>query len=166
GELRVLGIPGLSLFSCYLHNEQATRDAFDDEGWFITGDRVTLHENGAISFADRAKDMLKIGAENVAASEIERVAAAVPGVFEVAVVARPHPMLDEVPVAFVIPSGDVPGLEQAVIDACKAKPADFKVPHEVRLVDELPRATLEKVAKQKLRDLLRAEAKAKDGAAA
>lgn len=159
GELRILGIPGLSLFSCYLHNEEATRAAFDDEGWFITGDRVTLHENGAISFADRAKDMLKIGAENVAASEIERVAAVVPGVGEVAVVAKPHPMLDEVPVAFVIPSGDVTGLEQAVIDACRAKLADFKVPHEVRLVDELPRATLEKVAKQKLRDLLRAEAR-------
>lgn len=157
GDLRILGIPGLSLFAEYLHNETATREAFDEEGWFITGDRVTLHEDGSISFADRSKDMLKIGAENVAASEIERVAAMVPGVAEVAVVAKPHPMLDEVPVAFVIPSGDTPDLPQAVLDACRAKLADFKVPHEVRIVSELPRATLEKVAKQKLRDLLKAE---------
>ncbi len=157
GDLRIRGVPGLSLFCGYLHNEAATRDAFDDEGWFITGDRVTLHPNGEISFADRSKDMLKIGAENVAASEIERVAGAVPGVAEVAVVAKPHPMLDEVPVAFIITTGDTHGIEQAVIDACKAKLADFKVPHEVRVVSELPRATLEKVAKQKLRDLLKAE---------
>lgn len=159
GDLRILGTRGLSLFCEYLHNETATRDAFDEEGWFITGDRVTLHEDGSISFADRAKDMLKIGGENVAASEIERVAAAVPGVQEVAVVARPHPMLDEEPVAFVIANSDMPGLEEAVIEACRQKLADFKVPREVRVVTEMPRATLEKVAKQKLRAILQEEAR-------
>ena len=67
GDLLIKGIPGLSLFSEYLHNEKATRESFDEHGYFITGDRVTLLENGFIKFGDRTKDMLKVGGENVAA---------------------------------------------------------------------------------------------------
>ena len=113
-------------------------------------------ENGFIKFGDRTKDMLKVGGENVAASEIEQVIITVPGVRETAVVAKKHPMLDEVPVAFVIAQDGIPRdqLPETVLAACRAGLADFKVPREVRLVDELPRSTLEKVAKAELRKLL------------
>ncbi|WP_296514863.1 AMP-binding protein [Rhodopseudomonas sp.] len=158
GNLLIKGVPGLSLFKEYLHNEAATRDSFDAHGYFITGDRVTLLERGFIKFGDRAKDMLKVGGENVAASEIEQVVATVAGVREAAVVAKKHPMLDEVPVVFVIPSAGVaaaaPDLQDRVIAACRGALADFKVPREIRLVDEMPRSTLEKVAKAELRKLL------------
>ena len=158
GNLLIKGVPGLSLFKEYLHNEKATRDSFDEHGYFITGDRVTLMDNGFIRFGDRAKDMLKVGGENVAASEIEQVIAIVPGVREAAVVAKKHPMLDEVPVVFIIPQAGVegapPDLRDNVMAACRNALADFKVPREIRFVDQMPRSTLEKVAKAELRKLL------------
>ena len=158
GNLSIRGIPGLSLFKEYLHNEQATRDSFDERGYFLTGDRVTLLDKGFIKFGDRAKDMLKVGGENVAASEIEQVVITVPGVREAAVVAKKHPMLDEVPVVFIIPrdgtAGMASALHDAVMTACRSALADFKVPREIRFVDDMPRSTLEKVAKAELRKLL------------
>ena len=158
GNLSIKGVPGLSLFKEYLHNETATRESFDEHGYFMTGDRVTLLENGFIKFGDRAKDMLKVGGENVAASEIEQVIAVVPGVREAAVVAKKHPMLDEVPVVFIIPQAGVArvptDLHGNVMAACRNGLADFKVPREIHFVDELPRSTLEKVAKAELRKML------------
>jgi crotonobetaine/carnitine-CoA ligase len=158
GNLLIKGIPGLSLFAEYLHNEKATRESFDEHGYFITGDRVTLLENGFIRFGDRTKDMLKVGGENVAASEIEQVIAVVPGVREAAVVAKKHAMLDEVPVVFIIPQAgvaDAPAdLHDTVMAACRKGLADFKVPREIHFVDDMPRSTLEKVAKAELRKML------------
>lgn len=158
GDLYVRGRRGVSLFVEYLDDPAATDAAFTDDGLFITGDRVRLGEDGFLFFVERAKDMLKVGGENVAASEIERVIASVTGVLEVAVAARRHPMLDEVPIAFVIP---LPAADEELAsridDACAATLAAFKRPVEVRLVDTLPRATLNKVSKAALRELLAGE---------
>jgi crotonobetaine/carnitine-CoA ligase len=160
GHLLVRGIPGLSLFHSYLHNREATAASYDERGLFRTGDRVTLHPDGFLQFADRDKDMLKVGGENVAASEIERVVMEVAGVREVAVVGKPHPMLDEVPVVFVIPDASelvtAPhALQRAIVEACRSRLASFKVPDEVRVVPDMPRSTIEKIAKAALRASLR-----------
>jgi crotonobetaine/carnitine-CoA ligase len=151
GRLLVRGVPGLSLFYEYLNNPEATAAAFDAEGWMETGDQVTPHADGHLRFEGRGKDMLRVGAENVAAAEIERVIQAVAGVFEVAVVAQPHALLGDVPAAFVIPEGDPRGLDQAILAACRAQLADFKVPRAVIFVAEFPRSTLNKVSKKDLR---------------
>ena len=160
GHLECWGWRGIQLFLEYLSNPQATADSFTPDGWFMTGDRVTLETDGYITFSDRDKDMLKVGGENVAASEIERVIALVPGVYECAVVAQKHRMLDEVPVAFVIAA---PGCRRGgsgrrcpdrIIAECKAKLADFKVPRAVFVVDDMPRSTLEKIHKAELRKRL------------
>ncbi len=155
GNLLLGGVPGLSLFKEYLYNEKATRESYDEDGFFITGDRVDLLEDGSIRFGDRVKDMLKVGGENVAASEIEAIASAVPGAREVAIVSKKHAMLDEVPVLFVIPMPDQaergPALIKEIEDACANSLADFKRPREIRLVDSMPRSTLEKIDKKELR---------------
>ena len=157
GHLLVRGMPGVSLFKEYLDNPAATDDAYDVQGLFRTGDRVTLLPSGFIRFADRDKDMLKVGGENVAASEIERVVMTVAGVREAAVVAKPHAMLDEAPVVFVIVEEGTSrdAIPDFILTACRNELASFKVPHEVRVVDAMPRSTLEKVAKAQLRALLR-----------
>lgn len=162
GELRIRGLPGISIFDHYINNMDVTESSFDDQGFFITGDRCRLNEDGTVNFQDRIKDMLKVGGENVAASEVERVIMEVPGVSEVAVVAKPHGMLDEAPVAFIIASAgtDSTALETAVETACASALADFKRPHEIRVVEEFPRSNLEKIAKAKLRDQLVAESRA------
>jgi carnitine-CoA ligase len=158
GQLLIRGIRGLSLFQEYLGNPQATNDSFDSQGWFRTGDRVNLLDDLSIQFGDRTKDMLKVGGENVAASEIERVILMVPGVQECAVVAQKHPMLDEVPFAFVLPAANAPqDLAARVAEACATQLADFKRPREIRLVEDFPRSTLEKIAKVELRRGLAAE---------
>jgi crotonobetaine/carnitine-CoA ligase len=159
GDLFVRGRRGVSLFLEYAGDPAATAAAFREDGLFATGDRVRLSEDGYLFFADRSKDMLKVGGENVAASEIESVIAAVPGVAEVAVVAMRHPMLDEAPVAFVIAQpGAAEDISQRIGQACCASLAPYKRPHQVRLVESLPRSTLEKVAKAELRARLQSEA--------
>ena len=156
GELRIGGIPGLSLFAEYLNDAQATDESFDGQGRFLTGDLVEASEDGFIRYRDRLKDMLKVRGENVAASEIERVIALMPGISEVAVVGRPDELHGQLPVAFVVPgpgSGDRGGtVEDRVFETCRSKLADFKVPAEVRVLDELPRSgPLAKIDKLSLR---------------
>ncbi|MDE0807895.1 MAG: AMP-binding protein [Alphaproteobacteria bacterium] len=158
GNLKILGVRGVSLFKEYLDNTEATDGAYDANSWFNTGDQVTLHEDGFIGFSGRDKDMLKIGGENVAAAEIERVLMELPEVAEVAVVARKHKMLDEEPVALLLVHGGPDAVDAGLLDraqaACRAKLADFKVPAEFRVMEAFPRSTLEKIAKAQLRTML------------
>lgn len=155
GHLFIRGVRGVSMFKEYYGDPEATAKAFDADGWFDTGDIIVSDAAGDLYFGDRDKDMLKVGGENVAASEIELVVLEAGLASECAVVARPHEMLDEVPVIFVIPSAAGPtdevALADAVLAACTANLADFKVPRAVFVVDELPRSTLNKVAKNELR---------------
>jgi crotonobetaine/carnitine-CoA ligase len=154
GELLIKGVPGLSMFAGYLNKDATTAESYDERGWFRTGDLVKVHSDGNISFADRAKDMLRVGGENVAASEIERVVLEVSGVREAVAVARPDVKLDEVPVVFVIGSVADDGLRERIIDACASKLADFKIPRQVEIVGALPRSTIGKVNKAVLREVL------------
>ncbi len=154
GRLFVRGIPGLSLFYEYLHDPDATAEAFDADGWFDTGDEISMAPGGELFFAGRAKDMLKVGGENVAALEIETVIAAVPGVVECAVVGKPDPMRDEVPVAFVVAAAPERELEATIIEICESKLSAFKRPREVRFIDAMPTGLLGKILKRDLRDML------------
>ncbi|HUJ00265.1 MAG TPA: AMP-binding protein [Usitatibacter sp.] len=153
GELRVGGECGVSIFLEYVDDPAATQAAFDEQGLFRTGDRVKVREDGTIEFIDRTKDVIKVGGENVAAPEVERVIAAVKGVREVAVVARRDPVLGEVPVAFVMAdeAGRDAGFVERVLAACRVQLARFKVPRDVLVVDDFPRVAIGKISKAELR---------------
>lgn len=159
GELHVKGVRGLSIFAEYLDDPDATAAAFTEDDFFRTGDLVQMRPDGSMLFVSRLKDMLKVGGENVAASEIEAVIRRIPGVRDVAVVGQPHPMLAETPFAFIIASPDAPAdLADRIVAVCRQALADFKVPRGVRLVEAFPRALADKVQKAKLREMLREEA--------
>ena len=157
GELWVRGRRGIQLFLEYFDNDEANEKAFTADGWFKTGDRVVLGAEGNFYYKDRDKDALKVGGENVSAREVEDCVREVGGIGDVAVVGQQHDMLDQVAVAFVIRGPDAPASEeehaQAILDHCAGKLADFKVPRAVYFRDVFPVATLDKVAKNKLRDL-------------
>jgi crotonobetaine/carnitine-CoA ligase len=159
GELWVHGTRGVNLFLEYYKNPEAMAKSFTPNGWFKTGDMVSVGDEGNFYFTDRDKDALKVGGENVSARQVEEVCMQTPGggIGEIAIVAKSHEMLDMVPVAFVIKGWGAPendeDLAKAIIDHCKANLADFKVPRAVYFVEDFPRATLDKVAKNKLREM-------------
>ncbi len=156
GEIWIRGIRGISVFLEYLNNPEANEKMFTGDGWCRTGDIARLEADGNIFYCDRDKDALKVGGENVSAREVEDVCRTVAGIDDIAVVAKSHEMLDMVPVAFVIRNEMGEPEEQmgaAIIEACKANLADFKVPRAVYFLDEFPTAELGKIAKKDLRDL-------------
>jgi crotonobetaine/carnitine-CoA ligase len=157
GELWVHGTRGVTIFLEYFDNKEANEKAFTENGWFKTGDWVRLGPEGNFFFCDRDKDVLKVGGENVSALEVENCVREVAGVTDVAVVAKEHAMLDMVSVAFI--EANVASKEQEdelkyrILQHCKDNLANFKAPRAVYLVDALPRGTMDKVAKNKLREL-------------
>jgi crotonobetaine/carnitine-CoA ligase len=155
GVLTIKGVRGLSIFKEYDGNPEATAAAFDGEGFFRTGDRVTLLEDGWIKFSDRASDIIKVGGEGVSPSEIEGVVRGVEGVRDVAVVAADDAAYGQVPVAFVEAEAS-PGrdLESDILASCRSSLAKFKVPRRVVIMPELPRVGNAKIARAKLRQML------------
>jgi acyl-CoA synthetase len=137
-----------------------TAAAFDDDGWFRTGDVGVLDEDGYLRITDRKKDVIIRGGENISAVEVEEIIARMPGVLEVAVVAGPDERLGERVCAFIRVDPEAAPVE---LEAMRAAAADAglsrqKWPEDLRVVDELPRTPSGKVQKVVLRDRLRAEA--------
>ena len=153
GELRVRGERGVSLFADYWGDAKATAEAFDEQGYFLTGDRMRRNPDGSLTFVERLKDVIKVGGEGVSAAEVERVIRQVEGVADVAVVGKLDPAYGEVCVAFVVAAPGAADVQERAMARCRADLAKFKVPREVRLIAELPRANLNKVAKGELRRL-------------
>jgi crotonobetaine/carnitine-CoA ligase len=155
GELSIKGVRGLSIFKEYDGNPEVTASAFDADGFFRTGDRVTLLDEGWIRFSDRASDIIKVGGEGVSPSEIESVIRSLKGVRDVAIVAAQDEIYGQVPVAFVeaevAPNRD---LESEILASCRRSLAKFKVPRRVVIMSELPRVGNSKIARTKLREML------------
>jgi len=123
-------------------------------GWLRTGDLAAIDAEGYLTILDRLKDMVNRGGEKVYCLEVENVICAFPGVAEAAVVGGPHPVFGEVPVAFVAPQPGAALDPQALRRHCAERLADYKVPAEVRLVEQLPRNPGGKVLKRELRRAL------------
>lgn len=133
----------------YLDNAEATAESrmYD---WHHTSDLGYFDEDGLLVFADRKKDMIKTGGENVASIQVEQKLLNCPFVENVIVVGLPHPRWTEAVTAFVKVKEQV--TEQQLLDYCKQHLSSFEVPKKVVIVEEFPMTSTGKIQKNKLRE--------------
>jgi acyl-CoA synthetase (AMP-forming)/AMP-acid ligase II len=152
GEQGEIVYRGPSTMQGYLRNPEATEAAFA-HGWFHSGDVGRFGEDGVLWFADRTKDVIKTGGENVASLEVERaVYDTEPAVAEVVVVGLPHERWSEAITAVVVPK---PGAEidgEELRTRLKERLDGYKVPKSVIVVDALPRTSTGKIQKNVVRE--------------
>jgi acyl-CoA synthetase (AMP-forming)/AMP-acid ligase II len=158
GEVRV---KGPMVFRGYT-SEAATAEAFDDDGWFRTGDVGHLRPDGHLVLTGRLKDIIIRKGENIAAKEIEDLLYAHPKVGDVAVIGLPDRERGERVCAVVERPADASPADDLTLDEMVAYLAEqqlarFKTPEQLVVVDALPRNnTLGKILKYVLRDDLAA----------
>jgi fatty-acyl-CoA synthase len=134
----------------YLKNKKATEEAFAG-GWFHSGDLAVWHPDGYIQIADRSKDIIISGGENISSVEIQDVLYAHPDVADAAVVARPDKKWGETPCAFIELKPGSKTTEKELSEFCRARLAGFKRPKTFVFID-LPKTSTGKIQKFKLRD--------------
>jgi fatty-acyl-CoA synthase len=144
-------VKGPNVMKGYWNRPDATRAAIDTEGWFHTGDIGYVDEDGFLFIADRVKDMVITGGENVYPAEVESVLYEHPAVSEVAVIGVPDERWGEAVTAVVALRPDA-ALELEDLRAFAAERlARFKLPTRLEFVDALPRNPAGKVLKFELR---------------
>jgi fatty-acyl-CoA synthase len=147
-----LVLKGPSASSGYWDNPDATDAAWDDEGWFHTGDIVRYDEGWYFYVVDRKKDMFISGGENVYPVEIENVLYKHPAVHMCAVIGVPHETWGEVGKAVVVLKPGATASEDELIEFMRDHLARFKVPKSVAFMDELPLSSMGKILKRDLRE--------------
>ena len=145
-------IRGNSVMKGYFKNEKATIEAFDG-GYFHSEDIAIHHPDSYIQIADRAKDIIISGGENVSSVEVEGCLMSHPAVSLCAVVAKPDEKWGEVPCAFVELLDGTSATEEELIKFSKEKLAGFKTPKKV-IFQELPKTSTGKIQKFELRKSL------------
>jgi malonyl-CoA/methylmalonyl-CoA synthetase len=152
GETGDLQVRGPNVFRGYWRMPEKTREDFTPDGFFNTGDKAVISEDGYVSIVGRAKDMIITGGLNVYPKEIEQLIDGMEGVAESAVIGVSHPDFGEAVLAIIVAGAEGALDEEAVIAACRARMANFKVPKRAFFVSELPRNTMGKVQKNLLRE--------------
>jgi acyl-CoA synthetase (AMP-forming)/AMP-acid ligase II len=151
GEVGAVCLRSPAVMEGYWEDVIATRAAFTDGGFVRTGDLGWLDDQGRLRLAGRSKEMYVRGGYNVYPFEVESVLASHPAVAAVAIVARPDAVMGEKGVAVVVPRdpGHPPDLADLRSYAA-SRLATYKLPEALRVVDELPLTSMEKVDRKAL----------------
>lgn len=153
GERGELIVRGPQVFSGYYGKPEETEAVFT-EGWYRTGDIVTIDEAGFVRIVDRIKELIITGGFNVAPTEVENALRQHPLVEDAAVVGLPseHSGEEVAAAIVVVPGSDVD--VEAIRDYVRGVLTPYKVPRRIYIVDELPKSLIGKVLRRQVRDRL------------
>ena len=154
GELAVKG-PGV--MKGYYRQPGETAQAFDEEGFFLTGDLGLVDDEGYIHIVGRRKELIIRGGFNVYPREVEDRLHAHPAVLDVAIVGLPHEVLGEVVCACIVPVEGAIITGEEIKEWCRGALADYKVPDLVRFFDSFPLTGSGKVRRVELARMVSAE---------
>ena len=148
GELQVRGPWVISGY----FNDERSAESFHD-GWFRTGDVVTIDPEGFIQIVDRAKDVIKSGGEWISSQDLENAIMAHPKVLEAAVIAVAHPKWQERPLACVVPKPDFKDslTKDEILEHLKSRFAKMYLPDDVVFIESVPKTSVGKFDKKVLR---------------
>jgi fatty-acyl-CoA synthase len=149
GELEVRG-PWVA--KSYFGDEG--KDRWRDDGWFKTGDVVTIDGEGYVTITDRSKDVIKSGGEWISSVTVENALMSHPAVLEAAVFAGRHPKWDERPIAAIVlkPNQRASKDELSAFLKEKSTLVSYAVPDDYVFIDQIPRTSTGKFLKSKLRE--------------
>ncbi|ADZ71707.1 long-chain-fatty-acid--CoA ligase [Polymorphum gilvum] len=145
-----LKVRGPAIASGYFRNDD--RSAFDDDGFFDTGDVAHIDPAGYMQITDRSKDVIKSGGEWISSIELENVAVGHPDVAEAAVIGVAHPRWDERPLLIVVPKEGARPTRDSLLAFMDGKVAKWWLPDDVVVVDEIPHTATGKIRKTALRE--------------
>ncbi|MBD3759306.1 MAG: long-chain fatty acid--CoA ligase [Rhizorhabdus sp.] len=129
---------------------KAETDAVDDDGWFDTGDVVTLDAEGYIRITDRRKDVIKSGGEWISSIDLENAAVGFPGVKIAAVIGVPHPKWEERPILIIEPHDNAVIATEAVMEHLAGHVARWWLPDAIH-IEPVPLTATGKIDKKQLR---------------
>jgi fatty-acyl-CoA synthase len=148
---------GYSVMLGYWGDEEATRNAIDEDGWMHTGDLAVMDDDGYLSIVGRIKDMVIRGGENIYPREIEEFLITVPGVSDAYVIGVPSAKYGEEVMAWVKPVAGVTLTGDELTEACRGRIATFKIPRYWKFVDTFPMTVTGKIQKFRMREAAIAE---------
>ena len=148
----------------YYNNPEAT-DRFTDDGYWRSGDVVTIDPEGYIEIVDRLKDVIKSGGEWISSVNMENEIMEHPAVLEASVCGIPHPKWEERPLALVILREGYKEkvTKEDIIEHLRKRFAKWQLPDEVKFVDEIPKTSVGKFKKSVMREMYKDEYMGKRG---
>lgn len=153
-ETNEIEVAGPTVFAGYWNRPELRGTEFSADGWFKTGDIGRIDADGYVEIVGRSKDLIITGGLNVYPKEIEQALNALPGILESAVVGLPDPDFGEAVTAVVVAEPGSTLVPAEIRHQAREVLAPFKVPKSVHVVESLPRNTLGKVEKARLREML------------
>jgi long-chain acyl-CoA synthetase len=150
GEIGEIVARGPNVMRGYLNRPGETAEVLRD-GWYHTGDLGRVDEDGYYYITDRKTDLILVGGLNVYPREVELVLCSHPAVAEAAVIGTPDPVRGEAPKALIILREGKDVSVQELLQWCRQRLANYKVPRSVVVVPDLPKTVTGKILKTELR---------------